>query len=71
MNYVQFKKDTEEFERRAEALEKVKYTCKCGHRVVIKGKEDKALCSWCHKYVFKTKKDEDLYRVQEKLRRAK
>lgn len=67
MNYRQFREDTKKFKRQSEELEKVKYKCKCGHRVVIKDKENKVICSWCNKYVFKTKKDEDLYRIKEKM----
>lgn len=66
MNFYQ---DTKRYERLADELDKVKYTCKCGHRVIIKDKESKTLCSWCNNYVFKSKKDEDLYRIQEKLKR--
>lgn len=68
MDYIEFMRDTRRWKRQTDELDKVKYTCKCGHRVIIKEKENKTLCSWCHKYVFKTKKDEDLYRIQEKLK---
>ena len=45
------------------------YTCGCGHRVFILAKEDKKLCSYCGHYVFKSKRDKDLYRINEKIRR--
>ena len=35
MNFYQ---DTKRYERLADELDKVKYTCKCGHRVIIKDK---------------------------------
>lgn len=57
-----------EFNTMSDNYEKVKYKCKnCGHKVVIPYWVDKQLCSWCGKYVFKNKKDEDLYRIREKL----
>ena len=42
-----------EYKRMTEEYDKVKYKCKCGHRVVIKHNQTKAICSWCLKYVFK------------------
>ena len=57
-----------EYERMTEEYDKVKYTCKCGRRVVIPKWVKKQLCDWCGNYVFKNKKDEFLYRVGEKLK---
>lgn len=34
------------------------YKCKCGHSLVIYPKENKKLCRWCGKYVYKSKQDE-------------
>ena len=68
---MNFKKDTQEYERRADELDKVKYRCKCGHRVIIPKGIDKQLCDWCNHYVFKEKSEEFKYRIQEKLRRIK
>lgn len=68
---MNFKKDTKEYERRAEELDKVKYICKCGHRVIIPKGVDKQLCDWCGNYVFKDKNEEFKYRLQEKMRRIK
>ena len=45
-----------------------KYTCKCGHKVFIPYDKEKALCSWCNRYVFKDKKDEFLFRLKEKIK---
>lgn len=45
--------------------------CKCGHSLLINNKENRALCSHCHNFVFKTKKDEFLYRMKEKQIRRK
>ena len=58
-----------EFERMADEYDKVKYTCKCGHRVVIPYNVDKQLCKWCHRYVFKNKQDEFRYRFEEQRRK--
>ena len=68
---MNFKKDTKEYERRAEELDKVKYICKCGHRVIIPKGVDKQLCDWCNHYVFKDKNEEFKYRLKEKIRRIK
>lgn len=61
----------EEYERMEHEYDKVKYSCTCGHRVVIPKWIDKGMCSWCGKYVFKNKKDEFKYRINEKLRKDK
>jgi NADH pyrophosphatase NudC (nudix superfamily) len=38
--------------------------CKCGHTVEFWTNENKVLCTYCNKYVFKTKKDEFDYRMK-------
>lgn len=40
--------------------------CKCGHSVLINNKDNRVECSHCHNFVFKTKKDEFIYRMKEK-----
>lgn len=45
-------------------LSKYKYKCKCGHVVVMLPGTDKCLCTWCHNYVFKHKKDEFVNRMR-------
>ena len=57
-----------EFNKLSNELDKVKYKCKCGHRVVIPYFMDKNICSWCHRYVFKSKEAEFKYRLKEKLK---
>lgn len=57
-----------EIEKYTEEMTKFKYKCKCGHSVTIPDWVDKQLCKWCNNYVFKNKKDEDLYRIKEKLK---
>lgn len=67
---MNFKKDTKEYERRAEELDKVKHICKCGHRVIIPKQVDKVLCDWCNNFVFKKKSDEFKYRINEQLKKG-
>lgn len=57
-----------EYKRMTEEYDKVKYKCKCGHRVIISSKRDKSICSWCGSYVFKDKKREFEYRLKEKIK---
>ena len=58
-----------EYRRMSEEYDKVKYTCKCGHRVIITNKQDKVVCDWCGHYVFKSKKDEFEFRLKEQMKR--
>lgn len=52
-----------------EEINKHKYLCKsCGRKAYIPIDREKVICTWCHRYVFKTKKAEDLYRIKEKLK---
>lgn len=60
-----------EFENMSNEYDKVKYLCKCGHKVVIPKWVDKQICDWCGNYVFKTKQDEFKFRMQENIRRKK
>ena len=46
-----------------------KIKCNCGHSVVLPPKVDKIICHWCNNYVFKNKKIEFEYRMQEMLKR--
>ena len=57
-----------EFKRMTDEYEKVKYICRCGHRVVIPKWVDKQLCDWCGRYVFKDKKTEFKYRIMEAIK---
>ena len=59
----------EEYKRMSAEYDKVKYRCKCGHRVVIPSWEEKQVCTYCGNYVFKNKKDEDIYRIREKMKK--
>lgn len=57
-----------EYNRMIDEYDKVKYRCKCGHRVIIPEWIDKQLCSHCGNYVFKNKKDEFKFRMMEKIK---
>lgn len=57
-----------EYKRMTEEYDKVKYECRCGHRVIISSKRDKCICNWCGSYVFKDKKREFEYRLKEKIK---
>lgn len=48
-----------------EDIQKTSYKCRCGHTVVITNKEGRAICSNCHKWVFKDKRTEFEYRIKE------
>lgn len=59
----------QEWKRMTDEYDKIKYKCKCGHKVVIPKWVDKQLCGWCGHWVFKSKKDECLFRVKEKMKK--
>lgn len=48
----------DEFQRISKEYEKVKFKCKCGHKVIIPVWVDKQLCNWCGNYVYRNKKME-------------
>lgn len=50
-----------------DAINKFKYNCKCGRKVVMPNNVDKKICSWCGNYVFKNKRQEFKYRIKERL----
>ena len=58
-----------EYERMQDEYNKVKYECRCGHKVIIPKWVDKQICGWCGKYVFKSKEDEFKYRMKEVLKK--
>lgn len=58
-----------EYERMQDEYNKVKYKCRCGHKVIIPKWVDKQICGWCGKYVFKSKEDEFKYRMKGVLKK--
>lgn len=59
----------DDFQKLADSYNKLKYMCKCGHKVIIPKHIDKNICSWCGRYVFKSKQDELKFRLEERMRR--
>ncbi len=43
--------------------------CKCGHKINYPKDEEKIICSWCGNDVFKGKKTEFEYRMNQEMRR--
>ena len=66
---LQSNKKFRELQDYENALNEVKFRCKCGHRTVIPKCAEKQICGWCGKYVFRDKKVEFEYRVKEKLKK--
>lgn len=55
-----------ELEKLNQERTEARVICRCGHSLLINNKENRAICSHCHNYAFKTKKDEFIYRMKEK-----
>ena len=47
------------------------YCDNCHHTVEFWNNNKKTLCQWCGKYVFKTKKDEFKFRLEQRLKNAR
>ena len=47
-----------EYSRMTEEYDKVKFRCKCGHKVIIPIWVDKQICRWCGMYVYRNKQIE-------------
>lgn len=62
-----WKKDTEEFNRKTNNMEECRYYCQCGHSVIIPYSRDTKECSWCHRMVKKDKRRE----FRDNMRRIK
>lgn len=59
----------DEIDKYNQELSKHKYTRKnCGRKIYIHKDKEKAVCSWCGKYVFKNKENEFRYRMKEVLK---
>ena len=69
MKWKRYYMTKEEMQKYNDEIEKHKYVCKnCGRKAYIPRDKEKTICTWCYRYVFKNKKDEDLYRIKEKLK---
>ena len=61
-----------EIEKYHDEVQKAFISCpNCGHKVIIRKKEDKVLCSWCKNYVFKDKKSEFKYKIKQQMKTNK
>ena len=69
MSYTKKVLSIDEYRRQSAEYDKVKYTCECGHRVVIPHWRDKGLCSWCHNYVYKDKQMYFRERLKQEMRK--
>ncbi len=59
-----------EIEKYHDEIQKAFISCShCGHKVIIRKKEDKVLCSWCKNYVFKNKSDYFKYKLKKEMRK--
>ena len=67
---MSWKSDTEEYKRMSNEYDKIKYSCKCGHKEVIPAFVDKVVCSWCGRYVFKCQKDEFEFRMKNLIKKG-
>ena len=66
---MNFRKDTKEYERRTDELDKVKIRCEwCGHRVIVPIKVKKRLCTWCGHWVFRDKKEQFKYKLKNAMK---
>lgn len=61
-------KTEEEMSRYLNEIAKNSYPCSCGHKVLMNYKQNKKLCSWCGRYVYKNKRDEFREKLEEKIK---
>ncbi len=64
-------KDDRWYQKQMRELDKSKYRCKCGHRVVIPAWIDRNICDWCGHYVYKDKETEFKYKLRGAISSAK
>ena len=64
--YLNFK----EMGRKFDSLSNHTIKCKCGHSVAISD-ADRAICSWCKKWVYRTKEIEFKYKTKEAIIKEK
>lgn len=58
----QYREDT----KRLDSIKEATVKCRCGHSVLL-GRKEKKICSHCGKWVFKSEKDEFIYRMEHLL----
>lgn len=60
-----------EYSRMTSELDKVKVRCRCGAKIILPMQVEKGICRRCKHWVFRDKKKEFKYRLQEKIRKEK
>lgn len=45
--------------------------CKCSHSIIFHNGNDRELCSWCGKYVYKDSNTEFKYKLKENINKLK
>lgn len=60
----------EDIEKIASAKTEATIKCECGHSIVM-SKADRTICSWCGKWVYRTKAIEFRYKMKEKMKEGK
>ena len=63
--YNTFKENNEYFNY----LTKVTIKCSCGHSITLDKGQDREICTWCNKFVYKDKKTEFKYKFMIEKRR--
>lgn len=63
---MSYKQDTKRFND----LDKHKVRCKCSHTFIL-NKADRALCSYCGNWVYRTPEIEFKYKILEKIKKVK
>jgi len=66
MIVTRFREDPVKF---ADIMTRNRIKCKCGYTLQIPADVEKTVCSWCGNYVFRDKKVEFEYRMNEEMRR--
>ena len=57
--------DIRKLQKYVNAVNDNMYQCEnCGRKELIRSKDAKTICSHCGNYIFKTKKDEFIYRMK-------
>ena len=51
----------------ADEVQNYIYKCKCGHSVLIRRNENKSICGWCNRTVYRNPKEEFKDRLETKL----
>lgn len=66
-----FKEEVKLDDKREEYYSPYKYTCECGHVLLIKKDETKKLCKYCGHYVYINKSEEFKDKLINKINKTK